>query len=152
MARFTDVTGELTETIKSAIEIGIDVKDRLHELLLHDKNIENVREQLLQEMPDLAFIIDMVVNKHKEKTFKDTNTNPSLDVNTFSSEQSVGNGFKTRTDTLMIKDITHSSYVSQKVKDRVKELTMDGKTDGEILTILMKEFPDGIMSKTSVTE
>ncbi|AJG74017.1 hypothetical protein P4493_06140 [Bacillus thuringiensis] len=37
MTKLKDVTGELAETIKMAIEHGVDVKDRLHELLLHDK-------------------------------------------------------------------------------------------------------------------
>ncbi|WP_257154783.1 hypothetical protein [Bacillus toyonensis] len=145
MTRFTDITGELSKTIKTAVENGIDVKDRLHELLIHDKNIENVKAQLLEEMPDLAFIIEMVVNKHKEKTFKDTNTNSSLDIESTLKELTVGGSFKTRTDSLIVKEMARSTQVRKEVRDRVRELLVDGKTPTEIISLLAQEFPNGVV-------
>ncbi|PGF05357.1 hypothetical protein COM61_00795 [Bacillus toyonensis] len=96
-------------------------------------------------MPDLAFIIEMVVNKHKEKTFKDTNTNSSLDIESTLKELTVGGSFKTRTDSLIVKEMARSTQVRKEVRDRVRELLVDGKTPTEIISLLAQEFPNGVV-------
>ncbi|AFQ30184.1 hypothetical protein P4493_06145 [Bacillus thuringiensis] len=100
---------------------------------------------MLEEMPDLAFIIETVVDKHKEKTSKYANTNLSVNKQRFLNEQTTGNELKTRVQVDRVKELTTSVHVRKEVKDRVGELLVEGKTPSEVLITIGQEFPNGVM-------
>ncbi|MGF2715610.1 hypothetical protein ACQUY5_25725 [Bacillus cereus] len=145
--RLFDMEGEFTETLELIIENTTMIHFKLQELLLSENNLENSRKQLHAQFPDNGFVIDRVVNKHKELTARKKGKDLFVNIDDDSNEQLVGFDLKKQVESSRVIDIIESPYVLEDVKERAKELILEGKEYSKILKTLIKEFPDGALKE-----